>query len=189
MEFNYADKLTREKIISVARRLAEADGLFNLSVNDIAKYAEIPEEEFYKFFRNADELIRELLATRSGLTDEDVLKLPIGEKIRKFNLALAVQVETGGVESFSNWIHDNIKFHKNPLLESDKEILKKLLNSSVEAGELTSDAPVDEIVEFIVSLNYGLGMNWCMTNGKFEPLEHMEALNGLIINALIPYIK
>ena len=188
MNLTDENKITRKKIVDVARRLSEADGLFNLSVKDVATEAEVSEETFYKFFKDIDELIRELLLTRSGLTDENILRLPIEEKIKKFNFILAVHLETGGLKNFSKWIHDNIQRHENPLLTSDKEILRKLLNSSIEAHELIPDTPVDDIVEFIVSLNYGIGINWCMTNTKFEPLEHLDAMNNLIINSLIPYL-
>ena len=189
MNLTDEDKLIREKIISNARRHAAADGLFNITVHEIVRDAGISEEDFYKFFNGIDEVINELLSTRSGLADEDALKLPLDEKIRRFNFVISMQVETAGIEKFSGWIHENIKRKDNHLILSDKEILRKLLNSSVEAGELTSDAPIDEIVEFIVSLNYGLGMNWCMTGAKFEPLEHLDMFNNLIINSLIPYIK
>jgi len=178
----------REKIINAARRLAMADGLYNLSVKEIAEAAEISEETFYKFFIDIDEVIRELMLTRGGIADEDVLKLPIEEKIRKFNFALLMQVETAGVEKFAKWIHENIQKRSNLLLLSDKEIVRKIIVSSVESGELSSDIPVNEIVEFIASLNYGMGINWCMTNTKFEPLEHLDTFNDLIINALIPYL-
>ena len=186
------DKLIREKIIDAARRLAMADGFYNLTVVIIADAAGVTEETFYKFFKDIYELQAELVLTRYGLSDESVLNLPIEEKIKMFCSAIISQIETGNIEDFRNWVHKNrldINGHEEVLIFSDKEILKNMLTASIKNGELVADAPVGEITEFIVSLVYGLTLNWSMTDGKFEPLEHIDTFNNLIINSLIPYLQ
>ena len=185
------DLETRKKIIETAQRLAMADGFYNLSVRNIVDAVDIPEETFYKFFKNVDELQIELATTRFGLTDENVLSLPIEEKIKKFTSVIIMQVETATTEDFRNWVYTNhldINQRENVLIFSDKKILKNFLLASIKNGELISDVPIDDLVEFIVSLVYGLLLNWSMTDGDFEPLEHLDAINNLIINSLIPYL-
>ena len=98
------------------------------------------------------------------------------------------QVETATVKDYKNWLTINAQANENSDLISDKRILRKFLDSSLKAGELTPEAPLEDILEFIVSLTYGLTFNWAMTNAKFEPLEHLDTINELIINSLIPYI-
>ena len=178
----------RKKIIKSAQRLSIADGLYNVSLEEIIEAADVTEETFYKFFKNLDELLSELVKTRLGLDDEDNLKLPLEEKIKTFTVRIITQVETATVKDYRNWIVENVQPRENSELISDKEILRKFLSSSIEAGELSKNAPVDDIVEFIVSLLYGLTLNWSMTDTKFEPLEHMDAMNDLILNSLIPYL-
>ena len=182
----------RKKIVDAAKQLAMADGFYNLTAVAVADTAEVAEETFYKFFKDISELQAELVLTRYGLNDESVLNLPLGEKLKTFSSAIISQIETGNIKDFRNWVYTNrleINGHEEVLIFSDKEILKNLLLASIKSGELTADTPVEEITEFIVSLVYGLTLNWSMTDGKFEPLEHIEAFNNLIINALIPYIK
>ena len=182
----------RKKIVDAAKQLAMADGFYNLTAVAVADTAEVAEETFYKFFKDISELQAELVLTRYGLNDESVLNLPLKEKLKTFSSAIISQIETGNIKDFRNWVYTNrleINGHEEVLIFSDKEILKNLLLASIKSGELTADTPVEEITEFIVSLVYGLTVNWSMTDGKFEPLEHIEAFNNLIINALIPYIK
>ncbi|MBR2208139.1 MAG: TetR/AcrR family transcriptional regulator [Synergistaceae bacterium] len=178
----------RKKIIDAAQRLAMADGLFNITVEELVSTGEISEETFYKFFRDIDELTIELLRTRFGLTDENVLSLPIEEKIKMFTVQVMTQVETANAEKFKTWVHEYILMPVNPFIMSDKEILRKLLKSSLDAGELAPDTPIEDILEFIISFTYGVALNWAMTNTEFEPLEHMEVFNNLIIHSLIPYL-
>ena len=181
----------RKKIVDAAKNLAMADGFYNLSVEAVADAAEVTEETFYKFFKDIYELQTELVLTRYGLSDESVLELHIQEKIKIFCSAIISQIETGNIKDFRNWVYTNrleINNHEEVLIFSDKEILKNLLLSSIKNGELTADAPVEEITEFIVSLVYGLTLNWSMTDGKFEPLEHVDKFSDFIMNALIPYL-
>ena len=182
----------RKKIVEAAKQLAMADGFYNLSAAAVADTAGVAEETFYKFFKDISELQAELVLTRYGLSDESVMNLPLGEKLKTFASAIISQIETGNVRDFRNWVYTNrleINGHEEVLIFSDKEILKNLLLASIKNGELTDDAPIEEITEFIVSLVYGLTVNWSMTDGKFEPLEHIDAASSLIVNALIPYIK
>ena len=192
MSLSDKDKLIRGKIIDAARRLAMADGFYNLTAIAIADAAEVTEETFHKFFKDIDDIQAELVLTRYGLSDESVLKLPVGEKIKMFSSAIISQIETGNIQDFRNWVYTNhldINNHEEVLIFSDKKILKNLLLASIKNGELTADAPIEEITEFIVSLVYGLMLNWSMTGGKFEPLEHIDEFNNLLFNSLIPYLK
>lgn len=178
----------RKKIVETAQRLAIADGLYNVSLEDVVNEAEITEETFYKFFKNLDELLTELVKTRFGLDDDELLKLPLEEKIKLFTVRIMTQVETATLKDYRNWIVVNCKPRENSELISDKKIMRKFLKSSIDVGELSSNAPVEDIVEFIVSLLYGLTLNWSITDAEFEPLEHMDIINDLILNSLIPYI-
>ena len=178
----------RKKIIDIAQKFAMADGLFNITVEEIVGTGKISEETFYKFFTNIDELIIELLRTRFGLSDENILTLPIEEKIKMFTVQIMTQVETASVKKFKTWVHEYILMPVNPFIMSDKEILRKLLTTSLEAGELAPDTPIEDILEFMISFTYGVAINWAMTNAEFEPLEHMEEFNNLILHSLIPYL-
>ena len=187
MNLTDEDKLIREKIVNVARRLAMADGIYNVSVEDISKELNITDETVRKFFKNTEEIVWELANTRFGLGDENFLSLPIEEKIKLFNSELLKQIETASVDNCRYWINCNLKPTDVTLISSDKEIVRKILSSSVQSGELKSDTPIEEFVEFIISTVYGMMLNWCMTDTKFEPLEHVDTINGFIISSLRPY--
>ena len=188
MNLTDEDKLIREKIVNVARRLAMADGIYNVSVEDISKELNITDETVRKFFKNTEEIVWELANTRFGLGDENFLSLPIEEKIKLFNSELLKQIETASVDNCRYWINCNLKPTDVTLISSDKEIVRKILSSSVQSGELKSDTPIEEFVEFIISTVYGMMLNWCMTDKKFEPLEHIDKVSEFIITSLSPYI-
>ena len=189
MNFTDEEKSIREKIISVAKRLAMADGLYSFTFADISKELNITNETVRKFFNDEHEIIMELSKTRFGLNDENFFVMPIEEKIKTFNSEILKQIETASVDNCRYWINYNLKPTDITLISSDKEIVRKILSSSVQSGELRKDTPVEEFTEFIISTVYGMMLNWCMTDTKFEPLEHVDAISGFIISSLKPYME
>ena len=177
----------REKIMSSARKLAMADGIFNISVKDIVDSAGLSEEIFYKFYNGVDDVVTELFNTRFGIADDEILILPLEEKIKIFNSELMKQIELANVKTCRQWIADNVQPLENPRIDLDKALIRKILRSSIDSGELKSDTPEEEFVNFIISTLYGLMINWCMTDTKFEPLEHIEAVSDFILSSLKPY--
>ena len=71
----------------------------------------------------------------------------------------------------------------------DSESVRIILKSSIEKGELKKDAPIEEIVGFIISTIYGMMLSWCMTDRKYEPQEHIDIITEFILNGIKPYRK
>ena len=187
MNFTDEEKITREKILNVAKRLAMADGLYNLNVGDIVKEAKISEETFHKFFNNVEEIGVELYTTRFGVTDENVLIMPLREKIKFVTFELVKQLELASVKTCRKWLNENLK---NPdVITNDTELMRKVLKSSIDSGELRSDTPEEKLASFFMSALYGMLVNWCMTDTKFEPLEEIDTFSDFMLNSLIPYVK
>ena len=183
-----SDIETRDKIMSAAKKLAMADGIFNISVQEIVELAGFEEETFYKFFNSLEDVVTKLFDTRFGLTDNEILVLPLEEKIRIFNSELIKQIELASVKTCRKWVADNIQPLENPRIELDRGLVSKILKSSIDSGELLPNTPEEEISNFIISTLYGLMMNWCMTDTKYEPLEHIDTISEFILNSLKPYI-
>ena len=94
----------REKIIDAAKRLMIADGIMIITIDDIVKEAGVTEEIFKKYFNDKNELLFELINIRFGIVSDDVLNMPLREKIKYFNLELMKQVELADVETCRQWI-------------------------------------------------------------------------------------
>ncbi|MBR1485821.1 MAG: TetR/AcrR family transcriptional regulator [Synergistaceae bacterium] len=183
-----SDIETRDKIMSAAKKLAMADGIFNISVQEIVELAGVEEEIFYKFFNSLDDVVTKLFDTRFGLADNEILVLPLEEKIRIFNSELIKQIELAGVKNCRKWVANNIQPVENPRIDLDRGLVSKILKSSIDSGELLPNTPEEEFSNFIISALYGLMMNWCMTDMKYEPLEHIDTISEFILNSLKPYI-
>ena len=80
-------------------------------------------------------------------------------------------------------VGSRFEFHNTD--KYDFEMLKGILENAVLKGELKSNAPVELLTHIIISELYGMMTCWCMSDGKFEPLEWTERFCRVQLNALI----
>ena len=104
------------------------------------------------------------------------------------------QIELSGIQVAKQWIASqvsNINYYQNgkKMLHDDTERFKSLLEASIAKGELRDDTPVEELAIFNVNIIYGLMLNWCINEQKFEPLYHIDTFSDFIVNAMIPYMN
>ena len=66
--------------------------------------------------------------------------------------------------------------------------MKSLFEEGVRRGELSADAPVDELALYLNAQLYGLMAAWCMTDASVIGSEKTDAFCELILKpALMPY--
>lgn len=86
-------------------------------------------------------------------------------------------VESCGINVCRQWTRDvldpnNVPDNKDgQKWKYDFEMLKGILEDSVSKGELKKDTPIELLTHIIISELYGMMTCWCMSDGKFEPLE------------------
>ena len=66
----------------------------------------------------------------------------------------------------------------------DFDMLKQILDSAVKHGELKENTPVELLTHIIISELYGMMTCWCMSDGKFEPLDWTDKFCNIQLTAI-----
>lgn len=180
---------TKEKLIASARKIINKNGLKNTSILDITNDANVAKGTFYTYFKTKEDIIKELIFKDETGYDKEFLNQNLKEKIRFFNENLQTRIASSGIEVCRSWISNNLRKNELDKIGHDKKSIEIILNSSIENGELDNNFPLEEYSNFIVSLNYGEMLNWCMTDGKFNPQEKTSEMTEIILNSLKIYLK
>ncbi len=180
---------TREKLVKSANKIISKKGINNTSVEDITKDACVAKGTFYTYFKNKEEIVNELIFDKNKEYDEEFLNMSIENKINKFNRELQMRITSKGIEMCRSWISSNLFEQENSILKSDIKKISMIFESSIKNHELCEDIDVYSFSNYIVNVNYGEMLNWCMTNGKYNPLDKIDVTTKLIINSLNKYIK
>lgn len=180
---------TRERLVESANKIISKKGINNTSVEDITNDACVAKGTFYTYFKNKEEIVNELIFDKNKEYDDSFLNMNIESKINKFNKELQSRITSKGIEMCRSWISSNLCEQENSILKLDLEKISKILESSINNNELCEDINIYSFSNYIVNVNYGEMLNWCMTNGKYNPLDKIDETTEIIINSLSKYIK
>ncbi len=104
-------------------------------------------------------------------------------------------VESGGINLCKQWTRDvvdpkNVPDNKDgQKWEYDTEMLNNILKESVKNNELKKETPIDLLTNIIICQLYGMMTCWCMSDGKFEPLDWTEKFCVFQVKLIFrPYI-
>lgn len=180
---------TRENLIEAAKKVISIKGFKEASIQDITEEAGVAKGTFYTYFKTKEEIVEELLKTKFVKYEDSFLNKTLKDKIEFFNKDLMRQIQSCGVEICRQWIVNNLKPVELDKIGYDSECIRVILKSSLEKGELKDDTPIEELVGFIINTIYGMMLNWCMTDKKYEPQKHLKTITEYILNVIKPYMK
>ena len=180
---------TRENLIEAAKKVISKKGFKETSIQDITEEAGVAKGSFYTYFKTKEEIIGELVSKKQIKYEDEFLNKTLKNKIEYFNKDLMKQIQSCGVEICRQWIVNNLKPVELDKIGYDSECIRVILKSSLEKGELKDGTPIEELVGFIINTIYGMMLNWCMTDKKYEPQEHLKTTTEFILNAIKPYMK
>ena len=180
---------TRENLIEAAKKVISIKGFKEASIQDITEEAGVAKGTFYTYFKTKEEIVEELLKTKFVKYDDEFLNKTLKDKIEYFNKDLMRQIQSCGVEICRQWIVNNLKPVELDKIGYDSECIRVILKSSLEKGELKNGTPIEELVGFIINTIYGMMLNWCMTDKKYEPQKHLKTTTEYILNVIKPYMK
>lgn len=180
---------TRENLIEAAKKVISIKGFKEASIQDITEEAGVAKGTFYTYFKTKEEIVEELLKTKFVKYDDEFLNKTLKDKIEYFNKDLMRQIQSCGVEICRQWIVNNLKPVELDKIGYDSECIRVILKSSLEKGKLKDSTPIEELVGFIINTIYGMMLNWCMTDKKYEPQKHLKTTTEYILNVIKPYMK
>ncbi len=187
---------TKRKLISAGLELIKEKGFDAINVEDITKKAGVAKGTFYVYFKRKEDIVMEISRTPFGEIAEELEQMENAElfdKLRHYFQRFMEQVEFCGIQVCREWIRNVIDPNNVPeTMDSKKwfydyEMLESILKN---AKEFKEDTPIELLTHIIISELYGMMLCWCMSDGKFEPLDWTDRFCDVQLTAIFePYLK
>ena len=187
---------TKRKLVSAGLELIKEKGFDAINVEDITRKAGVAKGTFYVYFKRKEDIVMEISRTPFSEIAEELEQMENAElfdKLRHYFRRFMEQVEFCGIQVCREWIRNVIDPNNVPeTMDSKKwfydyEMLESILKNS---KELKEDTPVELLTHIIISELYGMMVSWCMSDGKFEPLDWTDKFCEIQLRALFaPYLK
>lgn len=178
---------TKNKIIESAKKVVNEKGIKNTSIEDITKDADVAKGTFYTYFKSKEDILKELVCKDEFEYNTDFLNEPLKKKISIFNQNTQSRIQSSGIKICRSWIANNT--NNDSQLNYDLNIIRNIIKSSIKDGELDETIDVERYSNLIVNINYGQMLNWCMTDGKYNPTKDVDKTADMIIDLFKKYLK
>ena len=191
---------TRKRIVAAAKKMITENGFENVSIEEIAKEAEVSTGSFYTYFKKKEDVIEELNQLsfyRLAEITNEMKDKGLDDRLKYYCRQFLAEIERVGIEICRQWIRNNItpvnmeiSGKETTKYNHDYLAMKSLLEEGIRRGELTVDTPVDEMALYINAQLYGLMVAWCMTDASVVGSDRTDAFWETVMKpALMPYIK
>lgn len=191
---------TRKRIISAAKKLITENGFENVFIEDIAKEAGVSTGSFYTYFKKKEDIVEELNQSnfyRLAEITNEIKDKDLNDRLKYYCREFLTEIERVGIEICRQWIRNNITPVEMEISEKrttkynhDYLAMKSILDEGFRRGELSADAPIDEIALYLNAQLYGLMVAWCMTDAYVVGSDKTDAFCETIVKpALMPYRK
>ena len=191
---------TRKRIVAAAKKLITENGFENVSIEEIAKEAEVSTGSFYTYFKKKEDVIEELNQLsfyRLAEITNEMKDKGLDDRLKYYCRQFLAEIERVGIEICRQWIRNNItpfnmeiSGKETTKYNHDYFSMKSLLEEGIRRGELAVDTPVDKMAFFINTQLYGLMVAWCMTDASVVGSDRTDAFCETVMKpALMPYRK
>lgn len=185
---------TKHRLITAGLDLLKNKGFDAINVEDITQKAGVAKGTFYTYFKRKEDIVLEISRSPFGEIAKELENMDnmlITEKLTHYFHRFMECVESCGIHICRQWTRDvldpnNVPENKDgKKWEYDTDMLKNILRNAIDNGELKKDTPLETLTHIIISQLYGMMTCWCMSDGKFEPLEWTDKFCRLQIDAVI----
>lgn len=136
---NKDDKITREKIIEIARQKFFADGFVKTSIDEIAREYHISKKTIYKHFKSKDDLLTSIVKDFTGKVTNSIIEIMKTRKNSIEKLIDVLNLIQNSIRQLSFRYIDDIQKHKPKLWghieKFRKENLEKIVYQTIEEGK------------------------------------------------------
>ena len=168
---------TKSRIVSAAWKLFYDNGYDNTTIEDIVFESGTSKGSFYHYFESKDALLGSLAylfdEKYEELEDEICTDTPCIEKLLFLNRKLFEMVENTVDLELMKRLYSTQLITKNEkqLLDHNRvyyRLLRKIVISGQEKGEITTDMTVNEIVKYYAFCERAVIYDWCLCNGDYS---------------------
>ena len=189
---------TRRKLITAGLELIKEKGFDAINVEDITRKAGVAKGSFYTYFKRKEDIVLDISRAPFGEIAEELQnmkKMELIERLTHYFHRFMECVESCGINVCRQWTKDvldpnNVPDNKDgQKWKYDFEMLKSILEDAISNGELKKDTPAELLTYIIISELYGMMTCWCMSDGKFEPLEWTHKFCKIQLRPILkPYL-
>ncbi|MBS4759231.1 MAG: TetR/AcrR family transcriptional regulator [Clostridium sp.] len=185
---------TKKKLIQAALKLLKENGLNSINVEEITKEAGVAKGTFYVYFKRKEDIIAEYSRYPFKEISDELKKMQntnLIDKLTHYFYRFMQCVETPGINICREWIKAVIDPNNTQNSQDsekwvyDFEMLKEILVNAIQNYELKPNTPVELLSHLIISQLYGMMTCWCMSDGKFEPLEWSNKFCELQLKSIL----
>lgn len=195
------EDVIQEQILQAAKRLFQVHGLHKVTMDDVAKAIGKGRSSLYYYYKSKDEIfdavmrieIKEMLTAIANAVDEVATveqkinafcatKLNVLRGKRAFYNTLDAGMDADAISHFNQ----TKVIHHNFIMEQEGALLRQVLTTGIEKGELRAMAEKDQDVLIFVLLSslHGLKREMVMEN-NFDGIEPaVNTLSRLIMHGL-----
>ena len=189
---------TKRKLIAAALELIKRNGFNAINVEDITREAGVAKGTFYTYFKRKEDIVLEI--SRAPFAEiaaelEAMRSLPLIEKLTHYVRRFMQCVQFCGIHICRQWTRDVLDPNEVPenkdaqKWQYDVDMLQNILKNAVQNGELKKNTPIDLFTHILICQMYGMMTSWCMSDGKFDPLDWTEKFCAAQLPALFgPYL-
>lgn len=190
---------TRKKLVKTALKLFKEKGFYDINVEDITKSANVSKGTFYTYFKRKEDIVLEITRAPFNEINDELRAMDnesIIERLTHYFHRFMECVEIVGIHVCRQWFRDVIDPNNVPDDKDSKkwfydfEMLELILNDAIKKDELKEDTPTEFLSHLLICELYGMMTCWCMSDGKFEPLEWTDKFCKLQLKTILKnYIK
>lgn len=178
---------TKEKIYNTSIKLFRSKGFDNVTIQDIAKAANISVGLFYNYYKSKNDILNQQFVIADEIFGNFIKNGVQGntmkEKIKNYMLFYIDFVEDNPYD-FTKVLYNN----NNTLFIKEGRAMQTLLDpyieEAIQSGEITTPMSVDEINEYLYQAMRGLIFHWCLYDGSFNIHQRAEKYLDLMIKSL-----
>lgn len=189
---------TKKKLIDAACGLLVEKGFDAINVEEITRAANVGKGTFYTYFRRKEDIVLEISRAPFRETVDEISRMEsvgIVSSLSYYMKRFVSHFQRFGINVCRQWAREVL----NPRNASDGvdgakwlydlADLKKLLKEAIERGELEAETPVETLAHIFICELYGLMTSWCMSDGNFDPAQHMDRIGKILVGPILkPYL-
>lgn len=172
-----ATKKTKSKIVTAAWKLFYEQGYENTTVEEIIDESGTSRGSFYHYFEGKDALLGSLAYMFDEKYDE--LEESISEDSNSIDVLLYLNKELFSMiektvdfdllcRLLSSQLVTNGEKHLLDRNRTYYKLLKKIISSGQEKGEITDEFTVNELVKHYSLIERGMLYDWCLSNSEYS---------------------
>ena len=181
---------TKKRIYNTSLTLMAKNGFENVTISDISKKAGVSVGSFYRYYKSKEDMFFEIYRDIDEHFENEVAPellesgLSAPGQIVEFFRRYAAYVAGRELEITCQLYNTNNKL----FIDKDRYmlvLLKKIIHSGYEKGELPDTLSPDEIMVYCLTVARGVVFDWCLNQGNYSLEDRMTGFCKWFFDALM----